>query len=326
MAKRDYYDILGVARTATQDEIKRAYRKLAKQHHPDQNKGDKAAEARFKEAQEAYAVLSDKQKREQYDRFGHAGPGFAGGGPSGAGAGGGRTYTWNANQGEPIDIGDLADIFDFSTFMGGGGGGRGGSPFEGVFSRNRRTSRKPVAPAPDVEYPVSLTFDRAIRGTKLELELKTEGRGTQRISVTIPEGVRNGQKIRVRGKGTPGHGNQPPGDLYVVVSVQPHPYFERQGDDIYLTAPVTIGEATLGAKIDLPTLDGTRTVTIPPGTPSGAKLRLAGLGVNNPQTKHRGDQIVVVKIVPPKGLSAEQHELFEKLAKLDESNPRNGMW
>lgn len=320
MAKRDYYDILGVTRSASQDEIKRAYRKLAKQHHPDQNKGDKDSEARFKEAQEAYAVLSDKDKREKYDRFGHAGPGFPGGAPGGGGGG----YTWSTSHGEPIDIGDLADMFDFSSFT--GGGGRGGSPFEGVFSRGRKAPRKPPAPAPDVEYPVSLTFERAIRGTKLELELKAEGHRSQRISVTIPEGVRDGQKIRVRGKGTPGRGNQPPGDLYVVVSVQPHPYFEREGDDIYLTAPVTVAEAALGAKIDLPTLDGTRTVTIPPGTPSGAKLRLAGLGVNNPQTKHRGDQLVEVKIVPPKPLSAEQRELFEKLAKCDETNPREGKW
>ncbi|MCB9857547.1 MAG: DnaJ domain-containing protein [Phycisphaerales bacterium] len=318
MAQRDYYEVLGVTRSATQDEIKRAYRKLAKQHHPDQNKGDKASETRFKEAQEAYAVLSDKDKRAKYDRFGHAGPGFAGG--PGGGHGGGRT--WSTSQGEPIDIGDLADMFDFSSFMGGGGG----SPFEGVFSGKRRASRKPVAPAPDIEYPVSLTFERAIRGTKLELELKAEGRGTQRISVTIPEGVRAGQKIRVRGKGTPGRGNQPSGDLYVVVSVQPHTYFEREGDDIYLTTPISMTEAALGAKIDLPTLDGTRTVTIPPGTPSGAKLRLTGLGVNNPQTKHRGDQFVVVKIVPPKRLSPEQKALLEKLAEVDGANPRDGLW
>ncbi|MCA9255544.1 MAG: hypothetical protein KDA33_07890, partial [Phycisphaerales bacterium] len=267
-----------------------------------------------------YAVLSDKDKRASYDRFGHAGPGF-GGGPSGHGGG----HAWSSSRGEPIDIGDLADMFDFSSFMGGGGGGRG-SPFEGVFSRKRQASRKPAAPAPDVDYPVSLTFERAIRGTKLELELKAEGRGSQRISVTIPEGVRDGQKIRVRGKGTPGHGAQPPGDLYVVVSVQPHPYFDREGDDLYLTAPITVSEAALGAKIDLPTLDGVRTVTIPPGTPSGAKLRMAGLGVNNPQTKHRGDQFVVIKITPPKRVSPEQRELFERLATLDNANPREGLW
>jgi curved DNA-binding protein len=314
MAKRDYYEILGVPRKASQDEIKRSYRKLAKQHHPDQNKGDKASEQRFKEAQEAYAVLSDKNKREQYDRFGHAGP-------SVTGTPGGGTRTWNTTQGQPIDIGDLADIFDFSSFSGGGG-----SPFEGIFSGRRKPAQRPVAPAADVEYPVSLTFERAIRGTKLELELKAEGRGTQRISVTIPEGVRDGQKIRVRGKGTPGHGRQPAGDLYVVVSVQAHPYFERQGDDIYLTVPISVTEATLGAKVDLPTLDGTRTVTIPPGTPGGAKLRLGGIGVNNPQTHHRGDQFVIVKIVPPKRLSAEQQALFEKLAAMDTANPREGMW
>ena len=310
MAKRDYYEILGVSRSATPDEIKRAYRKLAKQNHPDQNPGDQSAEARFKEAQEAYAVLSDKDKREKYDRFGHAAPGFQEA-PDGA------SYTWTT-RGEPIDIGDLSDIFDFSGF-----GGGGESPFEKIFSRSRGR-RAPATPAPDLEYPVSLTFERAVRGTKLELSI--EGPRTERIAVTIPPGVRQGQKIRVKGKGTPGQGGQPPGDLFVVVNVQPHPYFERQGDDIYLTVPITVAEATLGAKIDLPTLDGTRTVTVPPGTPSGAKLRLAGLGVERPRTHKRGDQFVVVKITPPKQLTPEQRTLMESFAAADKTEPRSGLW
>jgi DnaJ-class molecular chaperone len=315
MAKRDYYEILGIAKSASQDEIKRAYRKLAKQHHPDQNPGDASSETKFKEAQEAYAVLSDKTKREKYDRFGHAGPGFTD-------APGGTTRTWASRGGDPIDIGDLNDFFDFSSFTGGGGGG---STFEKIFSKAGRSGhRAQEPPAPNLEYPVSLTFERAVRGTKLDLSI--EGQRTERIAVSIPPGVRHGQKIRVKGKGRPGHGRQQPGDLFVVVNVQPHPYFDRTDDDIYLTVPVTIGEATLGAKIDLPTLDGPRTVTIPPGTPGGAKLRLTGLGVENPQTKKRGDQFAVIKIIPPKSLTAVQKQTIESFAANDSTDPRSGLW
>lgn len=325
--KRDYYEILGVSRKATADEIKSAYRRLAKQYHPDKNAGDKDAESKFKEAQEAYAVLSDQKKRSAYDQFGHAGVsgGFPGGGPSG-----GRTYSYKSDGSEPIDLENLADMFDFSSIFGGGQSSGGGSPFDAFFGRERggggRRSRAAAQPPADIEYPVSLTFERAVRGTKLDLDLKIAGRESQRITVKIPPGVRQGQKIRVKGKGTPGQGRQPNGDLYVVVSVQPHPYFEREDDNIILTAPVTIAEATLGAKVDLPTLDGTRTVTIPPGTPSGAKLRLAGLGVAHSQSGQRGDQLVIVKIVPPKRLSPEQRSAMEKFAEQDTTSPREGLW
>jgi len=319
MAKRDYYEVLGLSRNASQADIKRAYRRLAKKLHPDQNKGDKTAEARFKEVQEAYAVLSDKEKRAAYDQFGHAGAarGFD---PTAGGA------TWFTTGGPPVDFSEFADFFDF-------GPARkkrtaaGPSVFDAFFSggTTTQTTKTPSA-ARDIEYPVSLTFEQAIRGTTLDLEISGPSSGKQRISVRIPPGVRNGQKIRVRGKGKPGRGRRPPGDLYVVCSVQGHPYFFRQADDIYLTVPITITEAALGAKVDLPTIDGIRTVTVPPGTPGGAKLRLAGMGVPHPQHKSRGDQYVVIKIVPPKKLTPEQRDLIERFARTENGSPRDGLW
>ena len=322
---RDYYEILGIPRNAADADIKRAYRRLVKQHHPDRNKGNKDSEAKFKEVQEAYDCLSDAEKRARYDQFGHAGA------DSRFNPGGG-TWTRTAGPGgATVDFGDLEDLFDFS-FVGrpgsGGAGGAGGSIFE-QFVRGRGAGRAPAAEAEsahDVEHGVTLTFEQAIRGTTLEVQLDT-GRGRpQRISVHIPPGVRDGQRIRVRGKGQPGRGRRAAGDLYVACSVQPHPYFERRGDDIYLVVPITISEAALGAKVDLPTIDGVRTVTIPPGTPSGAKLRLAGLGVASAAGGGRGDHYAVIKVVPPTKLSAEQRELIERLARTDVGSPRDGLW
>ncbi len=318
MAKRDYYDVLGISHSATEGEIKQAFRRLAKELHPDRNKGDKSLEAKFKEAQEAYGVLSDKEKRATYDQFGHTGPeaGFGGGG-----------FRPRSGGGTPVDLGDLADMFDFGS--GGQGGAAGpGSIFDSIFGGTAagargRPRRQPPA-AQDVETPVTLTFEQAVRGVTLDLALARDRATKQRIAVRIPPGVRHGQKIRVRGKGQPG-GARPDGDLYVVCNVRLHAYFERQGDDIYVTVPITITEATLGAKIDVPTLDGTRTVTIPPGTPSGAKLRLAGLGVENPKETGRCDQYAVIKIVPPKSLEPRQQEILEELQASD-SSPREGLW
>ena len=177
----------------------------------------------------------------------------------------------------------------------------------------------------DVEYPVTLTFEQAINGATLDLEVGTD-RGRQRISVHIPPGVRGGQKVRVRGKGGRARGRKLPGDLYVVCNIQPHAYFMRDGDDIYLSLPITLAEAALGAKVDLPTIDGIRTVTIPPGTPSGTKLRLAGLGTRNPKGRGRGDQYAVIKIVPPKNMSSEQRDLLREFSAGETTNPRDGLW
>lgn len=317
MAKRDYYDILGISKDASATDIKRAFRRLAKKLHPDQNQGDKASEAKFKEVQEAYETLSDKEKRAGYDQFGHAGaaPGFDPGRGAGAPFGHG---------GVPVDFQNIADFFDFSFNAQGPRSGHS-SIFDSFGGGPSQTTTTPSSTR-DIEYVATLSFEQAIQGTTLDLELSTPSAGKQRLSVHIPAGVRNGQKIRVRGKGRPGRGRRPPGDLFVICSVQPHPYFLRQGDDIYLTVPITITEATLGAKVDLPTLDGERIVTIPRGTPSGTKLRLAGMGVANPKGKTRGDQYAVIKIVPPKRLSAEQRDLLKRFADASNTSPRDGLW
>ncbi len=318
MAKRDYYDVLGVGKGASDAEIKRAYRRLAKKYHPDQNKDSKDAETKFKELQEAYSVLSDKAKRGRYDQFGHAGidPRFDGHT--------GGTWTGVGPGGPPIDFGDLFD-FEFTSRPGGG--------VSSIFDHLRQAGRAGPRPSPshapvghDVEHTVSLTFEQAVHGAKLDIHLDTGGGRRQRITVTIPPGVRDDQRIRVRGKGHPGGRGRPAGDLYVVCSVQPHAYFDRRGDDIYLDVPVTITEAALGAKVDMPTLDGIRTVTIPPGTASGAKLRLAGLGIRSPRGANRGDHYAVIKIVPPAKLTPQQKRLIEELAATDAPAPRDGLW
>jgi len=324
MATRDLYEVLGVSRTASADEIKRAYRKLAKQHHPDRNKGDKAAEQKFKEVQQAYAVLSDDEKRRRYDQIGsadfHEGPG----GP-------GQAWNWSSGDGTTVNAEDLADLFDFG-FLRGERAQRGqhASLFEELFrgkrGRGRTTVAEPPAAGGDVEHHLELTFEQALRGASLELQLDTGGKTRQTLTVRIPPGVRDGQRIRLRGKGQPGRRGRPPGDLFLVCSVAPHKYFNRDGDDIYLTAPITLTEAALGAKIDLPTLDGTRTVTIPPGTASGTKLRLAGLGLPRAGTTDRGDQYVVIKIVPPARLTDNQRRLLKELADATPDNPRKDLW
>lgn len=321
MDKRDYFEVLGLSKGATEADIKKAYRRLAKQFHPDQNKGDKKAEERFKEIQEAYSVLSDKDKRARYEQFGHAGldPRYATATEEGSPGGNVR---WTVREGEPADF-DFAEIFGF----GGPGGGGASSVFENIFrGHGRRGSRvqEPVSGG-DVEHEVNLTFEQAIHGTTLDL-LITGPSKRETIAVRIPPGVHDGQRIRVRGKGQPGAAGGAHGDLHVICRVQPHAYFRREGNDIYLIVPITFSEAGLGAKVDLPTLDGTRTVTVPPGTPSGAKLRLAGLGVKNPRDGSRGDHYAVIKIVPPKNPSDAERQALSTLAEAETRSPREGLW
>jgi len=326
MAERDYYEILGVSRDAGDDQIKRAYRKLAKQYHPDQNKGNKATEAKFKEVQEAYDILSDKDKRARFDQFGQAGvdPHFSphqGGSPYGGGYSGGSPY--GGGQSVEFNVEDLGDMFDFSGTRGGGG-----SVFEQFF-RGRggpQEAREPRAAASrDLEHTVQLSFDQAIHGTTLDLEIAGGKGRRERVTVKVPAGIRDGQRIRLAGKGSPGTSRRPAGDLYIVCRVGEHAYFRRENDDIYLDVPVTFGEAGLGAKIDLPTLDGIRTVTIPPGTTSGARLRLAGLGVTR-KDGSRGDHYAIIKIVAPPKLTDEQRQLLERFAQAVPQSPRSGIW
>ena len=317
MAKRDYYDVLGVSKTASADEIKRAHRKLALKYHPDRNKNNKDAEEKFKEIQEAYDVLSDSTKKANYDQFGHAGVGAGGPPPNGAdpfeayrraqGSRGGRT-TWRPSPGVSVEDfdaghygGDFGDLFE--QLFGAQAGAAGG----------RAGTRGRVRPAPqrgqDVEHGVTLTFDQAARGTTLPLQI-TRGPGeTETIEVKIPPGVKDGSRIRIKGRGEQTGGE--PGDLFIITHVLPHPYFRREGLDIYLDVPLSLYEALLGTKVQVPTLDGPVTLTIPPGTSSGAKLRIKGRGVE--RGADRGDEYVVIKIVVPKNLSEDDKKLIETL-------------
>ena len=320
---QDYYKTLGIGRGASEDQIKRAYRRLAKQYHPDRNKGDKTAAERFKQVREAYEILSDRDKRAMYDRFGRVDVG------AGATPGGGRAYRWSGSGGPggtEFDIGDLEDLF------GQGAGGRSSvaDVFESFFRtgergpRGARGRRYAEAQGADVEHEVQLSFEQAIHGTVLQLT-RTGPEGDQTIQARIPPGVGDGQRIRLRGKGQPGMGGGSPGDLYIRCRVRPHRYFRREGSDIYLDVPIGVDEAALGAKVTIPTIDGPTTVTVPPGTSSGTRLRLKGKGVRHAKTGQRGDQYAVVKIGLPKQLTEEQRQLFEQLRRTLAENPRQGL-
>lgn len=329
MAERDYYDVLGIPRGATPDQIKRAYRKLAKQHHPDRNPGNKSAESKFKEVQAAYEVLSDTEKRKLYDQFGHSG--VRGQGPgwrSGTGGpGGSRVYTWKSGGGPDIPVENLDDLF--SVFAGGGKRRRGAG--RSIFDEFLKgaggvdAAAGPSGGGQDIEHAVNLTFDQAIEGTKLDLTLSDPQTGVgHRISVKIPPGVADGQRIRVRGKGGLGGPGAPAGDLYIICRVQPHPYFRREGNDVYLDLPLTVSEAALGTRVEIPTLGGRTMLTVPAGTPSGAKLRLKEQGVHPAAGKPAGHLYAVVRIVPPKSPTSQQRDLFEKLRETEQESPRTG--
>lgn len=320
MAQRDYYEVLGVSRNATDDQIKAAYRKLARKYHPDVNKAHDAAD-KFKEATAAYEVLSDSQKRAQYDQFGFAGPHAGGAG------GGGRSYTWHGGgggQGVPFDFSDI--------FGGGGGSGFSGMGLEDILNalggggrgaRRGRGRSAPAEPGPDQQHDITLDFMTAVRGgvTRLNVSGHTpDGRShRETLEVKIPPGVNEGSKIRLRGKGAEGPGGA--GDLYIVIHIAAHPYFRREGNDILVDVPVTIAEAALGAKVDVPTIDGMTTVAIPPGTGSMRKLRLRSKGVAD-ASGQRGDQYVCLQIVPPPTISAEGQELLRKFQSHEKFDPR----
>lgn len=312
MAKRDFYETLGVSREATPDEIKRAYRKLARKYHPDLNPGDKKAEASFKEIQEAYDVLGDAKKRDQYDRFGAAGFEQAEPGPRT------RSYTWSSRQGSPrpdFEAGEGFGGFDdlLSGLFRGAGGARGAGRGRGGFAD---------MPGDDIETELSIPFLKAMQGGEIDVELS--GRETKRLTIKIPPGVQDGARLRLAGKGRLSPTGGRPGDLIALVRVQPHPHFTRQGSDIYLEAPVTLAEATLGASIDVPTLDGKISIAIPPGTSSGQKLRLRGKGAPT-KSGERGDQYVLIRIMVPKTINDESKTLIAQFDQLNPIDPRRDL-
>lgn len=330
---RDYYEILGVPRTASEDDIRKEYRKLARKHHPDVNPGDKSAEEKFKEINEAYEVLSDPEKRKRYDQLGanwKAGADF--------------TPPPGGRNGRVEFSGDFGDIF---------GEGRGASGFsdffESMFGRGRgaRGGAHFRMPGQDIEAEIPLTLEEAHRGVTRSISLEVtetcpDCNGTGRkdgkvcptcrsagvisrpktFDVRIPAGVRDGSVVRLAGQGEAGANGATPGDLYLHVRIQPHPLFEVVGDDdVQVELPVAPWEAALGAKVSVPTLDGSVEMTIPPSTPGGTRLRLRNQGLTK-RGGGRGDQYVKVKIVIPRNLTAKEKELFEKLASESRFNPR----
>jgi curved DNA-binding protein len=321
MAEQDYYQTLGVSKTATSDEIRKAYRKLARENHPDAKPDNPQAAEKFKRIQEAYDVLSDEKKRPLYDRFGsdfeHVGRAGAAGGANPFGGGGFQGF--GGGGGSPIDLGDLfgqggidlGDIFG-GAMPGGGTGGRG---------RGRRGASRGA----DLRTTVTVPFETAVRGGSVDVGIDRGGR-TETLSVKIPAGVSEGQVIRLTEQGAPGTRNGTAGDLYLTIEIAPHAYFRRDGSNLLVDVPITPSEAVLGAKIEVPTLtEGQVVLTVPPGTSSGMKLRLRGKGVVDSQTHTTGDQFVVVKIVVPKAVSESDKALYQQLAK-NETSPRVGLW
>lgn len=293
--QKDPYAILGVARSASADEIKRAYRKLAKQWHPDRNAGNAAAEQRFKEIQAAYEVLGDPQRREQFDRYGAGGPPPEFHNWSTGNHGGGV----NVDFGGVGGVGDLSDIIE--QFFGRAGRGRA------------QTARRGAAPRPrgaDVEFSVEISFEESLRGATREVILQGP-QGDERIEFRVPAGIDDGQRIRVRGRGQPGPGGR--GDLMIRVQVRPHPTFRREGRDLFVDVPLTFAQAALGATVAVPTLDGVAEVKVPAGTSSGARLRLRGKGAPAAGGAAAGDLIAVMKVIVPRELSPRARQLIEQL-------------
>jgi len=377
--KKDYYELLGVARKANATDIRAAFRKLARRYHPDLNPGDKSAEEKFKQLQEAYDVLSDSKKRQMYDQYGFYSDNLPPGGAGGAGA-----------HGEEQDVN-----FDFGGFDFGGGSGAagGGASFRDLFSQFFSAGRGSAGSAPehepggDLEYQIEIDFWDAVRGAvkklsitrldacetchgtgalgspqtctvcggtgtvqqaagkmrfnvpctrcggtgKLRTACKTcagEGRvrRAETIDVRIPAGVANGGRVRVPGKGNSGTMGAPAGDLYLRVVVRWHEFFERRGNDLYTKIPVTVSEATLGAKIEVPTIDGRSIVRIPPGTNSGNTLRLKEKGVPSARNGARGDQYVEIQVVVPLPTDERVRNLMKELERVAPADPRKDLF
>lgn len=333
----DYYQLLGVKKGSTPEEIKKAYRKLARKFHPDVNPGNSEAEARFKQIQEAYAVLSDAEKREQYDHFGSVHPGEAGFDPFG-GAGGGR---WPGG-GVKVDFGDIGgmggfqDLGDILGNIFGGGG-------------ERRRSPGP-AKGEDLLLQVEVSFVEAMQGASVMLPVQRKVRcatcngtgvqgsarcsscrgsatvvSTERLKVRIPEGIDDGRKIRVAGKGAEGARGGPAGDLFVRVGVREHPFFKRVGDDITTIVPITFPEAYRGAEIVIGTIHGPVRAKVPAGTNSGRTFRLRGKGAKNMKTRAFGDHLYSIEIVVPKVQSPAGEDAARKVGELYSEDPRNGL-
>jgi curved DNA-binding protein len=299
-AQKNYYDILGVSKTASAEDIKKAYKKLARQFHPDLNPNNKEAESKFKELSEAYAVLSDADKRAKYDRFGSGNFGSD------------FDRAWqqaHRQQGGGIDFDQMGDFgFDLNDILGdifGGMGGRG----------SRSTRGRARAQPEDLEMELPLSFLESVQGAKRSLNI-----GSSVIDVSIPKNVETGSRIRIAGRGRNG------GDIYLVARVESHPFFKRAGQNIEVTVPITLKEALGGATIVIPTIGGMVDLKIPPGASSGTKMKLKGKGIEDPKSKQRGDQIVTLQVIVPKLNADARDEVLKVLSKnagADDSSVRD---
>lgn len=316
----DYYDALGVARSATPDEIQKAYRRLARKHHPDLADDKDKAKEEFQKIQHAYDVLSDPEKREMYDQFGS---GFEQGAAQNPFAGGQMPEGFDMEQvfgGRGGGGGQAGGFEDILRQVFGGAGG--GTPFGQRGDAGTRTQPPPPAHGQDVEQQITIPFATAVLGGKHQLSLTRSSGDVETITVTIPAGIADGKRIRLRGQGRSQRGG-PRGDLFVKVHVAPHPVYQRSGDNLQLTVPVSVSEAALGARIDLPTPHGTVTLTIPGGSSGGKLLRLKGLGIKKTDGT-AGDLVAELRIVVPDKLSPEQENLFQSLAEQTANeNPRS---
>lgn len=307
MPKKDYYSVLNVARGASAEEIKKAYRRLAMKYHPDKNPGDKKAEEKFKEVSEAYEVLSDQKRRDMYDQFGFAGanPGFAG---AGAGTGpGGFGGFGGFQQGEGADFQDIfGDIF--GDVFGQRGAGRGARRSRGA----------------DLRYTLNISFEDAALGTEKTIHFVRERGGRDeaaKLAVKVPAGVKQGQRLRLAGEGDSAPGGGAAGDLFVIVNVQDHPLFRREEDDVLLDLPIAYVDAILGTQVEIPTLTSKVAVRVPPGTHSGQVLRLKGKGFPKSGGFGTGDMLVRILVDTPETLDNRQKELLEELAKTNQETP-----
>jgi curved DNA-binding protein len=321
---KDYYKILEVNKNASQDEIKKAFRKLARKYHPDANPDNPQAEEKFKEIGEAYEVLGDPQKRSKYDQLGANWKQY-----SRAGAGwpgeGGRTYTYNFG-GRGFSFDDLGSGFSdfFEMFFGRGADERFTGFGRNADSRYDRSTRTNMQKGQDMQSELSITLREAYTGTKRSLRLQKGGR-TRTVNVKIPKGIKDGGKVRLAGEGAAGPFGGQAGDLYLLVSISGHNFFTRKEDDLYCEVPVTIKEAYYGSKIDVPTFDGKVMVKVPPKTQGGRTLRLKGKGMPKLRKGGYGDLYLKIRLVLPEKLTGEQKKDFDRFAESLDENPRDNI-
>ena len=312
MSKKDFYQLLGVTKSSSADEIKKAYRKLAMQYHPDKNPGNKAAEEKFKEVSEAYEVLSDPEKKKSYDQFGHAG---MGGNPFGGGPGG---NPFGRGGGNPFGGADINDLFgDMFGDVFGGGAGRRSNPFGASGGRARQQKGS------DLRYTLSITLEEAAAGCEKIISFMRQVGSKEeaaKLSVSVPAGVKDGQRLKLSEEGDkPSSG--PAGDLYVIIALQEHLLFKREENDVILDLPVKYTDAILGAEVEIPTLTGKAQIKIPAGIYSGQVLRLKGKGFTKIGALGSGDMLVRLIIDTPQKINTRQKEIIEELHKYSDETP-----